>query len=97
MTAQQTTTASGRPAVPGAGAGAGARSGAARAVARLRRADPTVGLAVLVLAVVAAWALVPGLFTAHDPLVGVPAEKPSRRAPPTRSGPTPWVGTCSPG
>ncbi|UNX53813.1 ABC transporter permease [Georgenia sp. TF02-10] len=75
MTAQQTTTASGRPAVPGAGAGAGARSGAARAVARLRRADPTVGLAVLVLAVVAAWALVPGLFTAHDPLVGVPAEK----------------------
>ncbi|GGQ30171.1 ABC transporter permease [Streptosporangium pseudovulgare] len=38
---------------------------------------PKTGLLVasLVLAVVALWALAPGLFTAHDPIAGVPAEK----------------------
>jgi len=43
--------------------------------ARLRRLEPTLVLAVAVVAVVLAWALVPGLFTSHDPVVGVPADK----------------------
>ncbi|WP_084780827.1 ABC transporter permease [Planobispora rosea] len=51
---------------------------------RRRTGRPETGLvlAVLVIAVVVLWALVPGLFTAHDPIAGVPAEK--LRAPDAR-------------
>jgi peptide/nickel transport system permease protein len=46
------------------------------ASARRRRViRPGLVLAWLVVAVVLAWAVAPGLFTAYDPLVGVPAEK----------------------
>ncbi|TRW46289.1 ABC transporter permease [Georgenia yuyongxinii] len=41
----------------------------------LRALDPTVVVSFVVLALVLAWAVAPGLFTAHDPLAGVPAEK----------------------
>lgn len=43
----------------------------------IRRDGLTPGLAaaLLVLAVVAAWVLAPGLFTSHDPLLGVSADK----------------------
>ncbi|MFD1504721.1 ABC transporter permease [Georgenia yuyongxinii] len=42
---------------------------------RLRALDPTVVVSFVVVALVLAWAVAPGLFTAHDPLAGVPAEK----------------------
>lgn len=46
---------------------------------RTRRArsglPPTVILAILVLATVVLWSLMPGLFTGHDPAAGVPADK----------------------
>ncbi|NIH77878.1 ABC transporter permease [Amycolatopsis viridis] len=45
----------------------------ARGAFLLRR--PGLVLAVLVLTLVVAWALVPSLFTSHDPLTGVPREK----------------------
>lgn len=41
----------------------------------LRGASPSLVLAVAVVAVVLGWAVAPGLFTGHDPLAGVPAEK----------------------
>ncbi|MDP9865990.1 MULTISPECIES: ABC transporter permease [Streptosporangium] len=40
-----------------------------------RRPDVGLVLAWLVIAVVVLWAVVPGLFTADDPIAGVPAEK----------------------
>ncbi|MFJ2031748.1 ABC transporter permease [Streptosporangium sp. NPDC087985] len=43
--------------------------------AGFRRPDVGLILAWLTIAVVVVWAVVPGLFTAHDPLVGIPAEK----------------------
>jgi peptide/nickel transport system permease protein len=47
-----------------------------------RRVPPSVLLSFLVLAVVVAWSVAPGLFTGHDPVNGVPAEllKPSSTA-----------------
>ena len=39
------------------------------------RVPPTVVLAFVVLAVVLAWVVAPGLFTSHDPATGVPADK----------------------
>jgi peptide/nickel transport system permease protein len=42
---------------------------------RLRAIQPGLVLAWVVIAIVLAWAVVPGLFTSYDPLVGVPAEK----------------------
>jgi len=51
----------------------------------LTRPGPLVAL--LALALVAAWALVPGAFTSHDPLTGVPAD---RLLPP---GAAHWFGT----
>ncbi len=50
---------------------AGTHRGAALA-ARLRRIQPGLVLAWLVLATVILWALVPGLFTGSDPLEGIP-------------------------
>lgn len=50
---------------------AGTHRGAALA-ARLRRIQPGLLLAWLVLATVILWALVPGLFTGSDPLEGIP-------------------------
>lgn len=47
----------------------------------------SVGLAFAVVALVVAWALAPGLFTAHDPYTGVPADK---LAPPSAAH---WFGT----
>lgn len=47
----------------------------ARLASRLRTFSPTLVLAWLVLGLVLAWAIVPWLFTGHDPLVGVPADK----------------------
>jgi peptide/nickel transport system permease protein len=41
---------------------------------RERRLPPTVALAFLVVAVVVAWSVAPGLFTDHDPVDGVPAQ-----------------------
>lgn len=48
---------------------------------------PTVILALTVLALVLAWSLVPGLFTGHDPVAGVPTEK---LRPPSAAH---WFGT----
>lgn len=42
----------------------------ARVLARLRRIPPSLALAWLVIAVVAAWALLPGLFTGYSPVQG---------------------------
>ncbi|MFG1403354.1 ABC transporter permease [Xanthobacter sediminis] len=53
-------------------ADAGAAPGRARFPHRLRRVAPGLVLAWLVLALVALWAVAPGLFTAYDPLTGVP-------------------------
>lgn len=39
------------------------------------RVPPTVVLSFAVIALVIAWSLVPGLFTSHDPAIGIPAEK----------------------
>ncbi|TIX87378.1 ABC transporter permease [Rhizobium sp. P44RR-XXIV] len=39
------------------------------------RIPPTVALAFAIIALVIAWSLVPGLFTSHDPAIGVPARK----------------------
>ncbi|WP_439393832.1 ABC transporter permease [Bradyrhizobium sp. PMVTL-01] len=39
------------------------------------RLPPTVALSFVVIALVIAWSLAPGLFTSHSPIVGVPAEK----------------------
>jgi peptide/nickel transport system permease protein len=47
----------------------------ARRRGRLRTIQPGLVLAWVVIAIVLAWAVVPGLFTSYDPLVGVPAEK----------------------
>ena len=56
--------------------GPAARRGHPRgARARLRALDPTVVVSWAVIVLVLAWALVPGLFTSHDPLTGIPAEK----------------------
>lgn len=41
----------------------------------LRGIRPSLALAWIVIAVVLAWAVVPWLFTSHDPLAGVPADK----------------------
>ena len=51
----------------------GARPDSARALRR----RPAIGLVLAwaVVVVVVLWALVPGLFTGHNPLVGIPAEK----------------------
>ncbi|MEE6272318.1 ABC transporter permease [Georgenia wangjunii] len=51
------------------------RPAARRRLPRPGLADLSLALAVVVVGVVLAWALVPGLFTAHDPVTGVPAEK----------------------
>jgi len=50
---------------------------AAAAAAPAPRRRPPLGLllAWAVVAVIVLWALVPGVFTAHNPLVGIPAEK----------------------
>lgn len=65
-----------------------ARAGALRRrIARHPLRRPGALVALLVLLVVAAWALVPGLFTSHDPVTGVPAD---RLLPP---GPGHWFGT----
>ncbi|WP_373285520.1 ABC transporter permease [Agromyces bauzanensis] len=61
--------------VPSTAAAAAAAGPAARAARRLRSVPPGLVLAWLVIAVVIAWALVPWLFTAQDPVSGVPAEK----------------------
>jgi peptide/nickel transport system permease protein len=47
------------------------------AISRLTalRVPPTVALAFVVIALVIAWSLAPGLFTSHDPANGVPADK----------------------
>lgn len=47
------------------------------AISRLAalRVPPTVALAFVVIALVIAWSLAPGLFTSHDPANGVPADK----------------------
>jgi peptide/nickel transport system permease protein len=47
------------------------------ATRRLRsvRVPPTVALSFAVIALVITWSLVPGLFTSHDPVNGVPADK----------------------
>ncbi|WP_425462446.1 ABC transporter permease [Miniimonas arenae] len=62
---------------------------AERAPAPWRRVLPwlSVGLAFAVVALVVAWALAPGLFTAQDPYTGVPADK---LAPPSAAH---WFGT----
>ncbi len=39
------------------------------------RVPPTVALAFLIIVLVIAWSLAPGLFTSHDPTSGVPADK----------------------
>jgi len=39
------------------------------------RVPPTVALAFAIIALVIAWSLAPGLFTSHDPVNGVPADK----------------------
>lgn len=80
------------PAQPGAaGRPADTTSAGDPAPARRRRHSrwtrPGALAALLVLAVVAAWALVPGAFTSHDPITGVPAD---RLLPP---GPGRWFGT----
>ncbi|MGI5130048.1 ABC transporter permease [Pseudonocardia sp. CA-107938] len=49
-------------------------TGTARAEKSARRLPPTVPLALLVVGVVVAWSVAPGLFTSHDPVDGVPAE-----------------------
>jgi len=51
------------------------------------RIPPTVALAFAVVALVIAWSLVPGLFTSHDPVNGVPADKL------LGPGPGHWFGT----
>ena len=62
-------------------------STAARLFALGRRPSWTLVLAIAVLAIALLWALVPGLFTAYDPVNGVPAEK---LQPPTAAH---WFGT----
>ncbi len=44
-------------------------------IRRIRAIHPSLVLAWIVLGLVLAWAIVPWLFTGHDPLVGVPADK----------------------
>ncbi|MEU6644021.1 ABC transporter permease [Saccharomonospora sp. NPDC046836] len=39
------------------------------------RVPPTVAVSFAILAVVLAWSIAPGVFTSHDPVNGVPAEK----------------------
>src|SRR6478609_5297449 len=39
------------------------------------RVPPTVALSFVVVALVIAWSLAPGLFTSHDPVNGIPADK----------------------
>ena len=39
------------------------------------RLPPTVALSFVVVALVIAWSLAPGLFTSHDPVNGIPADK----------------------
>ena len=51
------------------------------------RVPPSVVLSLIILAVVIGWSLVPGLFSGHDPFVGVPADK--LRAPSAAH----WFGT----
>ena len=51
------------------------------------RVPPSVVLSLIILAVVIGWSLVPGLFSGHDPFVGVPADK--LRVPSA----THWFGT----
>ena len=62
-------------------------STAARLFAIGRRPSWTLFLAIVILAVALLWALVPGLFTAYDPVNGVPAEK---LQPPSTAH---WFGT----
>jgi len=62
-------------------------STAARLFALGRRPSWTLVLAIVILAIALLWALVPGLFTAYDPVNGVPAEK---LQPPSA---THWFGT----
>ena len=50
-------------------------STAARLFALGRRPSWTLVLAIAILAVAVLWAIVPGLFTAYDPVNGVPADK----------------------
>ncbi|MFG1480164.1 ABC transporter permease [Xanthobacter sp. V4C-4] len=50
------------------------RASAARRLAALR-VPPTVALAFAMVALVVAWSLAPSLFTSHDPVNGVPADK----------------------
>jgi peptide/nickel transport system permease protein len=47
------------------------------AISRLTalRVPPTVALSFAVIALVIAWSLVPGLFTSHNPINGIPADK----------------------
>jgi peptide/nickel transport system permease protein len=62
-------------------------STAARLFALGRRPSWTLVLAIIVLAIALLWALVPALFTAYDPVNGVPAEK---LQPPSAAH---WFGT----
>jgi peptide/nickel transport system permease protein len=54
---------------------------------QVRRIQPTLVLAILVILVVAAWAVAPSLFTSANPLVGTPADQ---LKPPS---PVHWFGT----
>jgi len=51
------------------------------------RVPPTVALALAIIALVIAWSLVPSLFTSHDPVNGIPADKL------LGPGPDHWFGT----
>ena len=71
----------------GGRADAAARSTAARLFALGRRPSWTLVLAIVVVAIAVLWAIVPGLFTAYDPIDGVPADK---LQPPSAAH---WFGT----
>lgn len=65
-----------------------ARSASITAVfVRARRVSWTLVLAVVVVGIAVLWAVVPGLFTSSDPIVGIPADK---LLPPS---PAHWFGT----
>uniref|UniRef100_UPI004053487E ABC transporter permease n=1 Tax=Microbacterium sp. LWH7-1.2 TaxID=3135257 RepID=UPI004053487E len=63
------------------------RSSVARIFARGRRPSWTLAAAIAVIVIAVLWAVAPWLFTAYDPLVGVPADK---LLPPS---PAHWFGT----
>src|SRR5438105_13849880 len=55
-------------------ASAASRGTAARRLTALR-VPPTVALSFAIIALVIAWSFAPGLFTSHNPVNGVPADK----------------------